>query len=46
MITSSGSQPSTPGPAENFTGDVRVQPLSGAEDTAAYEEYDPQGARQ
>jgi quercetin dioxygenase-like cupin family protein len=36
MITRSGSQPSTPGPAENFTGDVRVQPLFGAEDTAAY----------
>jgi quercetin dioxygenase-like cupin family protein len=36
MITRSGSQPSTPGPAENFTGDVRVQPLFSAEDTAPY----------
>lgn len=36
MITRSGSQPSTPGPAENFTGDVRVQPLFAAEDTAPY----------
>jgi hypothetical protein len=29
-------QPSTPGPAENFTGDVRVQPLFAAEGTAPY----------
>lgn len=36
MITRSGSQPSTPGPAETFTGDVRVQPLFAAEDTAPY----------
>ncbi len=36
MITRNGSQPSTPGPAENFTGNVRVQPLFTAEDTAPY----------
>ncbi|MER7276225.1 cupin domain-containing protein [Dactylosporangium sp. NPDC000244] len=36
MITRGGSQPSTPGPAENFTGDVRVQPLFAAQDTAPY----------
>ncbi|MFG2039067.1 cupin domain-containing protein [Dactylosporangium sp. NPDC048998] len=36
MITRSGSQPSTPGPAEYFTGEVRIQPLFGAEDTAPY----------
>ena len=36
MITRSGSQPSTSGPAENFTGDVRIQPLFAAEDTAQY----------
>jgi len=36
MITRNGSQPSTPGPAEHFTGDVRVQPLFAAEDTAPY----------
>ncbi|MFF5225062.1 cupin domain-containing protein [Dactylosporangium sp. NPDC000521] len=36
MITRSGSQPSTPGPAECFTGEVRIQPLFGAEDAAPY----------
>jgi quercetin dioxygenase-like cupin family protein len=36
MITRSGSQPATPGPAESFTGDVHVQPLFAAEDTAPY----------
>lgn len=36
MITRSGSQPATAGPAENFTGDVRVQPLFAAQDTAQY----------
>jgi quercetin dioxygenase-like cupin family protein len=36
MITRSGSQPAAAGPAENFTGEVRVQPLFGAEDTAPY----------
>ncbi|WP_433073361.1 (R)-mandelonitrile lyase [Dactylosporangium sp. CA-052675] len=35
MITR-GPQPSTPGPAESFTGEVRVQPLFGAEDAAPY----------
>jgi len=36
MITRHGAQPSTPGPAESFTGDVTIQPLFGAEDTAPY----------
>jgi 4-carboxymuconolactone decarboxylase len=36
MITRSGSQASSAGPAEYFTGDVRVQPLFAEEDTAAY----------
>jgi len=36
MITRSGSQPASAGPAENFTGDVRVQPLFGAQETAPY----------
>ena len=36
MITRSGSQSPGKGPAENFTGDVRVQPLFGAEETASY----------
>lgn len=36
MITRSGSQPPSKGPAENFTGDVGVQPLFAAEETAAY----------
>jgi quercetin dioxygenase-like cupin family protein len=36
VITRSGSLPSSAGPAENFTGDVRVQPLFGEEGTAPY----------
>ncbi|WP_433604001.1 (R)-mandelonitrile lyase [Dactylosporangium sp. CA-139114] len=36
MITRSGSQPSAPGPAESFTGEVRIQPLFGAQDAAPY----------
>jgi quercetin dioxygenase-like cupin family protein len=36
MITRSGSQPASPGPAEYFTGKVRVQPLFGQEDTESY----------
>ncbi|MDG6106606.1 cupin domain-containing protein [Dactylosporangium aurantiacum] len=36
MITRGGAQPATAGPAENFTGDVRVQPLFAAEETAQY----------
>jgi quercetin dioxygenase-like cupin family protein len=36
MITRSGTQPASAGPAEYFTGDVRVQPLFGEEATAAY----------
>jgi 4-carboxymuconolactone decarboxylase len=36
MITRSGSQPASAGPGENFTGDVRVQPLFGQEATAPY----------
>jgi quercetin dioxygenase-like cupin family protein len=36
MITRSGAQPSTPGPAESFTGDVTIQPLFGADDAAPY----------
>ena len=36
LITRSGSQPASAGPAEYFTGDVRVQPLFAKEDPAAY----------
>ena len=36
MITRSGSQPAGAGPAENFTGEVRVQPLFGPAETASY----------
>jgi 4-carboxymuconolactone decarboxylase len=36
MITRSGSQASSKGPAEYFTGEVRVQLLFAAEETAAY----------
>ena len=36
MITRSGSLASSAGPAENFTGDVRVQPLFGEQETAPY----------
>ena len=36
MITRSGSQPASKGPAEYFTGDVRVQPMFAAEDAAPY----------
>ncbi|WP_433223195.1 (R)-mandelonitrile lyase [Dactylosporangium sp. CS-047395] len=36
MITRGGSQPSSRGPAENFTGEVLVQPLFGAEPSAQY----------
>src|SRR4051794_20973925 len=36
MITRGGSQASSKGPAEYFTGDVRVQPLFADQDTAAY----------
>jgi quercetin dioxygenase-like cupin family protein len=36
VITRSGSLPSSTGPAENFTGDVRVQPLFAEEETAPY----------
>ncbi|MET7398787.1 cupin domain-containing protein [Dactylosporangium sp. NPDC005572] len=36
MITRHGTQKATPGPAENFTGDVQVRPLFGAEETAPY----------
>ena len=36
MIIRSGSQESRTGPAEYFTGDVRVQPLFADRDTAAY----------
>ncbi|MEV4620759.1 cupin domain-containing protein [Asanoa sp. NPDC049573] len=36
MITRSGTRPAGKGPAENFTGDVRVQPLFDPEDTAPY----------
>ena len=36
MITRSGSQAASKGPAEYFTGDVRVQPLFAAEEAAAY----------
>ncbi len=33
-ITRSGAQPSRQGPAENFTGSVRIDPLFGANDPA------------
>jgi quercetin dioxygenase-like cupin family protein len=36
MITRSGSHPASAGPAECFTGDVRVQPLFAEEEAAAY----------
>ncbi|GGM47406.1 cupin domain-containing protein [Dactylosporangium sucinum] len=36
MIIRKGTQPASRGPAEQFTGDVRVQPLFGAEETAPY----------
>jgi quercetin dioxygenase-like cupin family protein len=36
LITRGGAQPPGAGPAENFTGDVRVQPLFTPEETAAY----------
>jgi hypothetical protein len=36
MITRSGSLAASKGPAETFTGDVVVQPLFAAEETAAY----------
>jgi 4-carboxymuconolactone decarboxylase len=36
VITRSGSQAASKGPAEYFTGDVRVQPLFAEEDAAAY----------
>jgi 4-carboxymuconolactone decarboxylase len=36
LITRAGSQPPGAGPAENFTGEVHVQPLFGPEETAAY----------
>src|SRR3954471_23379341 len=36
MITRGGSQASSKGPAEYFTGDVRVQPLFADQDTAPY----------
>jgi quercetin dioxygenase-like cupin family protein len=48
IITRSGSQPSRPGPTENFTGSVRVDPLFQAHDPAhtsgAYVTFEP-GAR-
>ena len=34
IITRAGSQPSVKGPAENFTGNVRVDPLFAAKDSA------------
>jgi 4-carboxymuconolactone decarboxylase len=47
-IARSGSQPSRPGPPENFTGSVRVDPLFQASDparaTGAYVTFEP-GAR-
>jgi 4-carboxymuconolactone decarboxylase len=47
-IARSGSQPSRPGPAESFTGSVRVDPLFQASDparaTGAYATFEP-GAR-
>ena len=36
MITRSGAQPSSTGPAEYFTGEVGIQPLFAEEDTAPY----------
>ncbi len=36
MITRSATQPATAGPAEYFTGEVRVQPLFADEQTALY----------
>jgi quercetin dioxygenase-like cupin family protein len=36
MITHSGTKEPTAGPAEFFTGDVRVQPLFAEEETAPY----------
>ena len=33
-IIRNGSRPSTPGPAENFTGSVRIDPLFSAQDPA------------
>jgi quercetin dioxygenase-like cupin family protein len=36
VIIRSGSPEPAKGPAENFTGDVTVQPLFGGEDTAPY----------
>jgi len=36
MIIRSGSQPSSTGPAEHFSGEVRVQPLFAEEDAAPY----------
>src|SRR6266511_1783405 len=48
IITRSGSQPSRQGPAENFTGSVRVDPLFQAKDpskvSGAYVTFEP-GAR-
>lgn len=47
-VTQAGSQPSYKGPAEYFTGDVRVDPLFSAKDSArfssAYVTFEP-GAR-
>ncbi len=47
-IKRSGSQPSSKGPAEWFTGNVRIDPLFSANDTApfsgAYVTFEP-GAR-
>jgi quercetin dioxygenase-like cupin family protein len=44
-ITRSGSQPSTKGPADYFTGSVRVDPLFNANDplraSGAYVTFDP-----
>ena len=39
-ITRSGSQPSGKGPAENFTGAVRIDPLFQAPDIAIQERLD------
>ena len=36
MITRSGSQPSSTGPAEYFTGDVRIDPLFADNESAPY----------
>ena len=35
-VTRAGSQPSTKGPAEYFTGNVRVDPLFAANESAPY----------